>query len=140
MIATALAVAFVVFSCKGKEKPELLDLSTVPLQTVNDMFFVQSDNGRLQMRLEAKVMERYQNDTCSYELFPEGLNVYGYAENGELESIIQSEGAKHLKGKKDEYWLAHGCATVTALGFDCALSLSVPARKTIDDYLKGIPS
>lgn len=108
MIATALAVAFVVFSCKGKEKPELLDLSTVPLQTVNDMFFVQSDNGKLQMRLEAKVMERYQNDTCSYELFPEGLNVYGYAENGELESIIQSECAKHLKGKKDEYWLAHG--------------------------------
>ena len=40
----------------------------------------------------------------------------------------------------DEYWLAHGYATVTALGFDCALSLSVPARKTIDDYLKGIPS
>ena len=40
----------------------------------------------------------------------------------------------------DEYWLAHGYATVTALGFDCALSLSAPERKTIDDYLKGIPS
>ncbi|MCR5003644.1 MAG: LPS export ABC transporter periplasmic protein LptC [Bacteroidales bacterium] len=108
MIATALAVAFVVFSCKGKPEGELLDLTAVPLQTIDDMFFVMSTNGGLQMRGEAEVMEVYQNDTCSYELFPKGLNVFGYAENGELESTIQSDGAKHHKSKNDEYWLCYG--------------------------------
>ena len=37
----------------------------------------------------------------------------------------------------DEYWLERGYATVTALGFDCALPLSSAARKNIDAFWKG---
>ena len=37
----------------------------------------------------------------------------------------------------DEYWLQAGYATVTALGFDCALPLSDPDRQTITAILKG---
>ena len=60
MIATAIAVAFVVYSCKGKlAEAEKLDLSSVPLQTINDMFAVQTKNGVVVMRIEADLMERF---------------------------------------------------------------------------------
>ena len=70
-MATALAVAFIVYSCKGKlSEADKLDLSVTPLQRVEDMFFVQTENGLLKIRVEAPVMESYDNDTVAYELFP----------------------------------------------------------------------
>ena len=43
MIATAAAVAFVVYSCKGKlAEAEQLNLSETPVQVVDDMFMQQS--------------------------------------------------------------------------------------------------
>ena len=51
MIATAAAVAFVVISCKGKlGEAESLNLEEVPVQTVDDMFIVQTKNGCIEMR------------------------------------------------------------------------------------------
>jgi len=111
MIATALAVAFVIYSCKGKlDEAEKLDLSQTPVQVVDDMFVVQSDNGVLKMRVESEIMEKYETDTSSYELFPKGVSVYGYNETGELETLIQSDNAKHYKAKStdDEIWSAFG--------------------------------
>ena len=76
MIATAAAVAFVVLSCKGKLKEaEALDIKEAPVQTVDDMFIVQTENGKIQMRTEAPLMERYERDTLSFELFPKGFFV-----------------------------------------------------------------
>ncbi|MBR1706011.1 MAG: LPS export ABC transporter periplasmic protein LptC [Bacteroidales bacterium] len=109
--ATALAVAFVVYSCKGRlSVADRLDLDETPLQTVDSMFFVQTENGRLKMRVEAPVMEVYDKDTCSYDLFPQGLSVYGYAEDGSLETTIVSREARHDKSKVTdaEQWSAFG--------------------------------
>lgn len=59
MIATAVAVAFVVFSCKGKlGEAEVLNIEEAPVQTVDDMFIVQTENGKIQMRAEAPLMKR----------------------------------------------------------------------------------
>jgi len=110
-MATALAVAFVVNSCKSNlSEAEKLDLSQTPLQVVDSMFFIQTENGRLKMRVEAPVMEVYDHDSLSVELFPEGLSVYGYAEDGSLETTIRSRQAQH-DTKKDgsgEKWSAFG--------------------------------
>ena len=44
MIATAAAVAFVVYSCKGKlAEAEHLVLSETPVQVVDDMFMQQTE-------------------------------------------------------------------------------------------------
>ena len=110
-----MAVAFVVFSCSGKlSEAEKLDLSETPLQRVDSMFFVQTENGRLKMRVEAPVMEVYDKDSVSLELFPEGLSVYGYAENGSLETTIKSRKARHdyRKDGKDEKWSVFGSVVV----------------------------
>ena len=117
MIATASAVAFVVFSCKGKlGEADSLNLKEVPVQTVDDMFIVQTKNGRIQMRSEAPLMERYERDTLTYELFPEGFFVYGYTEEEMLETEIVADQARHLKYKDGrEVWEAYGNVVVKNL-------------------------
>ena len=111
LIATAAAVAFVVFSCKGNlSEAEKLDLSITPLQAVDSMFFLQSENGHLKMRVESARMEAYETDTLSFDLFPRGLQVFGYSEDGLLETTIVSEKARHDKfpGKENEKWSLYG--------------------------------
>lgn len=112
--ATAIAVAFVVYSCKSNlGVADSLNLEEAPVQTVDKMFVVQSENGMLQMRMEADVMERYDKDTLSYELFPEGFAVYGYNEEGLLETEITSDNAKHVKFDDGrETWEAFGNVVV----------------------------
>ena len=118
MMATAAAVAFVVFSCKGKlGEAEALDLSETPVQTVTDMFIIQTENSDLQMRAEAPLMEKYERgDTLSYELFPKGFYVFGYTSEGLLETRITSDNARHLKYKDGrETWEAFGNVVVQNL-------------------------
>jgi LPS export ABC transporter protein LptC len=118
MMATATAVAFVVYSCKGKlGEAEQLDLEDTPTQVVNDMFVVQTENGNLKMRAEAPRMEKYsKGDTLDYELFPEGFFVYGYDEQGRLETEIVADNARHMKyDDKRETWEAFGNVVVKNL-------------------------
>ena len=117
MIATASAVAFVVYSCKdelGRAKD--LSIEETPVQTVRDMFIVQSKNGIIQMRAEGEIMEKYENDSLSYELFPKGFSVYGYTEEGLLETKIVADNAIH-KTYEDgrESWEAYGNVVVMNL-------------------------
>ena len=117
MIATASAVAFVVFSCKGKlGEADSLNIKEVPVQTVDNMFIVQTKNGRIQMRSEAPLMERYERDTLTYELFPKGFFVYGYTDDEDLETEIVADMARHLKYKDGrEIWEAYGNVVVRNL-------------------------
>lgn len=110
--ASALALAFVVYSCKSNlSEAEKLDLAKTPLQTVDDMFFVQSENGLLKMRVESPRMEVYEHDTLSYDLFPNGIRVYAYAEDGSLETTIVARKARHDKypgREENEKWSVFG--------------------------------
>jgi len=117
MIATAAAVAFVVYSCKGKlGEAEAVNLGETPVQKVDDMFIVQTENSIIQLRAEAPLMERYENDTLSYELFPKGISVFGYTEEGLLETEILADNARHLKYKDGrETWEAFGNVIVKNL-------------------------
>ena len=101
MAAAASVAAAVVVSCKRKfVEAERIDLASVPVQTVNKMFFTTSENGLLKMRMEADVMQRFDNDSLSCEFFPEGFEVYGYDEEGRLETMIQR--------RAEERWEAFG--------------------------------
>ena len=117
MMATAAAVAFIVYSCKGKlAEADALDLNDTPVQIVNDMFIVQSKNSNMEMRAEAPLMKKYENDSLSYELFPEGFFVFGYDENGNLETEIVADNARHMKYEDGrESWEAFGNVVVKNL-------------------------
>ena len=117
MMATAMAVAFIVYSCKGKlAEAESLNIDETPVQTVDNMFIVQTKNSEIQMRAEAPRMEKYENDSLSYELFPKGFFVYGYNETGKLETEIVADNARHLKYDDGrEKWEAFGNVVVKNL-------------------------
>ena len=110
--ASALALAFVVYSCKSNlSEAEKLDLNVIPIQTVDDMFFLKSENGRLEMRVESPRMEAYEHDTLSYDLFPQGIRVFAYDEEGALETTIVARKARHDKyprRKDNELWSVFG--------------------------------
>ena len=110
-----LVTAFLLCSCRSDlGVAEKLNIEETPVQTVDNMFVVQSENGTLQMRMEADVMERYQNDSMSYELFPKGLAVFGYNEEGLLETEITADNGRHVKMEKGdvEKWEAYGNVVV----------------------------
>jgi LPS export ABC transporter protein LptC len=117
MIATAAAVAFIVYSCKSKmAEADSIRLGETPVQSVDDMFIVQTENSIIQLRAEAPLMERYENDTLSYELFPKGISVFGYTEEGLLETEIIADNARHLSHKDGrETWEAFGNVVVKNL-------------------------
>ena len=113
MIASALALAFVVYSCKGNlTEAEKLDLDQTPVQTVDDMFFVRTENGKLKMRVETPRMEVFEHDTVTFDLFPKGIKIYGYSEEGLLETTIFSQKARHDKTVGKELWSAFGKVVV----------------------------
>ena len=115
-IATAAVVAIVVFLSlrKGKAGGEGIDFSQVPMQTVDDMFAVKTKNGIVEMRIEADRMLRYETDTTTMELFPDGFAVYSYTDEGLLETILLSDQAKHItfKHSDGEEWQAFGNVSV----------------------------
>ena len=116
-MATAAAVAFVVYSCGGNLKQEdAKDIRNMPVQTADDLVSVQTENGQIQNRMEAPRMERYENDTLSLQLFPGGVAVYGYIEGGLLETSITADNARHEKYKDGrETWSAFGNVVVKNL-------------------------
>ena len=112
MLAITAVIASIVVSCKNRigeaDKP---DLSKTPTQRTYDMFAVQTRNGAVSMRIESNLMEHYDTDTASFDAFPQGLSVYGYTEDGLLESIIVADDARHIVPKdrnRDEIWEAFG--------------------------------
>lgn len=116
-LATASAVAFVVYSCKGKlAEEDAMDITLMPVQTADSITSVQTQNGQIQMRMEAPLMERYETDSLSTQLFPEGFAVYGYIDGGLLETSITADNARHLKYSDGrESWAAFGNVVVRNL-------------------------
>ena len=111
-LATATAVALFVVSCKHKlAEAERIDPSKAPSQEVRGMFAANSTNGSLTMRAEAPVMQRFESDTSTLELFPEGFSVYAYTADGLLETVITADRARHRADKRykdNESWQAFG--------------------------------
>lgn len=105
-------------SCK-KEIPAELDLSQIPVQVVDSVSVVQTENGRPTMRMSAPLMERYNysrgDTTESYELYPNGFKVFAYTEDGELETTVVADNAKHVTTVGKESWSAFGNVVITNL-------------------------
>ncbi len=114
MIATAIAVAIIVYSCKGKlGTTGAMDLDNTPVQVAENLFMVQTENGSLKMRMEAAHMERYENDSLTYEVFNGGVAVYAYTDEGLLETEITADEGRHFAYEDErESWEAYGNVVV----------------------------
>lgn len=111
MLAITAVIASFVVSCSGHIRETDESLASKPLQRVIDMFTIQTDNGKVDMRIEAKLMEHYENDSLDTDLFPYGISVFSYSDEGLLEAIVLADEARHTtkkNGDKNEVWSAYG--------------------------------
>ena len=93
-------------------------MALAPVQIVDSMYIIQTENGAIQMRVLAPRMEKYVRDSLEWELFPKGINVYSYEEDGILQSTIRADEARHDKSDKaesEEVWKAYGNVVVRNL-------------------------
>ena len=114
-VAVVVTAAPVVYTCKSDlGEARKINLDETPMQVVEGIFHIQSENGMMQLRVESPRMERYANDSVSYELFPDGFNVFVYNEEGLLETEITSLQARHTDSDADgETWEAFGDVVVS---------------------------
>ena len=114
-MAAAAAAAILLSSCR-KPEPVVFDFEAVPVQVVHDMQILQTDTGEATMRMRSPLMERYEffKDSLqqSYELYTDGFFVDAYTENGQLETTITSEQARHVTTPGHESWSAFGNVVV----------------------------
>lgn len=114
-MATAL-VAILLYACAGPEE-NTIDFEQTPVQIVHDMNVLQSEKGEAEMRMQAPLMQRYEftKDSAvqSYELYTDGFLVNAYTVDGQLETTIIAEQAKHVTTPGSESWSAFGDVVIT---------------------------
>ena len=114
-MATVL-VAILLYSCGGPD-PTDIDFERVPVQVVHDMNVLQSEKGEAEMRMHAPLMQRFEftKDSMlqSYELYTDGFLVNEYTVDGQLETTIIAEQAKHVTTVGRESWSAFGDVVIT---------------------------
>lgn len=109
-MAAVVTAAAIAVSCSNKiDNIDADKILQAPTQVVLNMDASQTKNGKIQMRMSAKRMERFEyGEKENSEFFPEGFNVMAYNEDGFLETQITSDKAIHETKNKNEKWSAYG--------------------------------
>ena len=114
-MAVAFAAAILLSSCREPENITF-DFEQTPVQVVHDMQVLQTDKGGAEMRMQAPLMQRfdYVRDSVrhTYELYTDGFFVNAYTENGQLETTVTANQAKHITTLGEESWSAFGDVVV----------------------------
>lgn len=108
-----LAGLLAISSCAG-DGGAWGSLDGIPLQTIENMCLIQKEGDLVKNRIEAPKMLHFESDTMSLDWFSDGFAVYGYREDGLLETILLSDQARHKTWKDDkgEIWEATGNVSV----------------------------
>ena len=74
----AAEVAIMLFySCKREQEPVIIDFQHTPTQEIRDMEMVQSENGYVEMRMTAPLMQHFEYDADSlhrvYDFYPDSF-------------------------------------------------------------------
>ena len=104
-------------SCRQEVIVDAIDTETIPVQVVDNMEFIQSDKGSINMRMTSVRMEHYEfvKDSLqqSYDLYTDGFHVEMYTPDGALETEVNSQQAKHITTSGRESWSAFGDVVIT---------------------------
>lgn len=98
--------ASVLFSCTSdiKQINFPVDLSTLPMQSAKNIEILYSDSAVLKIKIVAPVLERYTNKEDPYIEFKDGINVFFYDEDKNIESSLKANYATF--DEKTETWEA----------------------------------
>lgn len=108
-VAVTIVIATAFFSCK-EHLPVTGSLvrEETPSTVVDDMTFIQTNSGIVSMLVTAPRMERFTEGDEPCDIFPMGINVKAYNQDGALETEITSVFARHKTARENEIWEAYG--------------------------------
>jgi len=113
IVATTFMVAITLFSCKDSILTgDILGVESLPTQVIDSMVLKQYTRGNVTIMISAPLLERYTNVETPYNLFPKGIVLRGYTEDGFLETMIVADHAKNIIGSQEEIWEACGDVVV----------------------------
>jgi len=113
-IIVASAAMMVFSSCHRKETTTSLIMSRTPVQVVHNMEVVRTKNGTLLMRMSSPIMQSYEYyspiDSLyhKFDLYPTGIHVDAYTEDGALETVVDANHARHETTNGTNTWVAFG--------------------------------
>lgn len=91
LIAAYLIVSFITISCKNDmEKVKFFERKTLPAQTMQDADIVRTSQGRLQIRLQASIIEQYAEPEHK-TIYPKGVDLTIYDASGEKKANIRAD-------------------------------------------------
>ena len=99
--------SFLFFSCTKNDISTVYNLTrtdTLPSQTIKDLTTIYMDTGRVQMLVKAPLVYYYAEKDEPVMIFPEGIHVDFYDENGWVETQLQAGHAIYYQ--KKELWEA----------------------------------
>ena len=109
IVATMFMVATTLFSCKDAiATGNISETASVPTQVIDSMVLKQYAKGEVSFMVSAPLLERYSNAAPPYNLFPNGIVLRGYAQDGFMETMIVANYAKNIIGSEEEVWEAYG--------------------------------
>jgi len=94
-----LTSSMLFFSCNNtfEEISDSVDYTRYPSETANNIEIVQTDSGKIELKIFAPILERFSiEDEQAYEEFKKGLEVLTYSEYPEISSSLTCEYAIHL--------------------------------------------
>jgi LPS export ABC transporter protein LptC len=85
-------VAAMFFSCKSdiKQINSLADIKNFPNQSAKNIEILYSDSAKVKMKIFAPVLHRFSDEKEPYVEFPDGITVYFYTAQKEVESSLKS--------------------------------------------------
>jgi Protein of unknown function (DUF1239). len=109
VVATISMVATTLFSCKDDILTgDVSEVGSLPTQVIDSMVLKQYTRGEVSFMVSAPTLERYANAEIPYNLFPNGIVLRGYNQDGFMETIIVADYAKNIIGAEEEIWEAYG--------------------------------
>ncbi len=112
VISIVLAVAMLM-SCKNDiEVINLLtNINNLPSLTIVNLETIYTDSTKIQLRIKAPLVKRYDHEEDPYLEFPKGLKVYFYDENEKVESQLSARYAIYYEA--EELWEAKDSVVAT---------------------------
>ena len=100
VLSAALIIAALLSSCEKKTNTiEKTDILTLPASTGKGIRTIFTDSGRIQLVMEAQVMESYKNIEEPYSEFKSGINVLFHDGHKEPVASVRSKYARFTDSK-----------------------------------------
>jgi LPS export ABC transporter protein LptC len=106
VVSIFVGTTLMFYSCDRATTQSTVDEDTLMTQKTVDMLLISSENGKVNYRFEAPLMERYELAEKPYTEYRKGLHITTYNDSSQVESDLRGDYAIFLE--KEKLWEVRG--------------------------------